>query len=256
MSPVKRRTQLWLWGLVFAISLGRRAVGEEPMAGSVLELLAVGSGANQNNRECGATGLLVNEQGYILTNAHVVEEARGCLGQGRGSKILAKFSAAGANTATAVSCDLVGLDDLHDLALIKTERPPGARLAGDQPHALVPDFSEVSEGARVSVTGYPLFAWEPITRSGKVIRRGSVRLSDSSAQPSEVLVLDIPLNPGNSGSPVYLDGTAGVIGIIEGREPRQPSHSLAVPIRYAAELLNRYSVSWHAPESGLQARKP
>ena len=258
MKPFKRFAPyyLWgLWGLAFALNLCPWAAAEEPTAPVVVELLAIGPGARENNRECGATGLLVNSAGYILTNAHVIDEARGCLAQGGGSKVLAKFSARGPNAARAVSCDLVGVDKVHDLALIKTERPSGVVLSADQPHVLILDSSEVAPGARVLVTGYPLFAWEPVTQSGKLIGRASARLSDSSAEPSDLLVLDVPLRPGNSGSPVYLTGTARVVGIIEGREPRNPSHTIAVPIRYAVELLNRYAVEWHGAAKGIQARE-
>ncbi|MCJ7502085.1 MAG: aminotransferase class III-fold pyridoxal phosphate-dependent enzyme, partial [Acidobacteriia bacterium] len=99
------------------------SLATEPVTAAVVQLLAVGPGAEDKNRECAATGFLVNEEGYLLTNAHVIADARRCLAASPGTKIMAKLARPGARAAPAVSCDVVALDDLHDLALLKTERP-------------------------------------------------------------------------------------------------------------------------------------
>jgi S1-C subfamily serine protease len=193
------------------------------------------------NRECAATGFLVNEQSYILTNAHVVEDAQHCLGASPGTKIMAKLARTGARAATAVSCDLVGLDDLHDLAVLKTERP----LPAEERSGFVRlNPAELAEGAPVAVTGHPAFAWRPTTQHGKLIRRATLGLSDRSAEKSEIFVLDIPLERGASGSPVYVE-SGGVVGVVERQNPSRPLETVAVPIRYAIELLNRHGVHWH-----------
>jgi hypothetical protein len=128
---------------------------------------------------------------------------------------------------------------------MKTERPLRVDRAGKARPFLRLDPSQVAEGARVAVTGHPLFAWDPVTQAGQVTRRGSLRLSDSSAEFTEVLVVNVPLRPGNSGSPVYLAAGAGVVGIVEGQDRLRPSDTIAVPVRYALELLGRYGVKWH-----------
>ncbi len=218
----------------------------DPVTRAVVQLLAIGPGGIESNRECGGTGFFVNEGGFILTNAHVFEEAQSCLARGPGAKILAKLSMPGARTATAVSCDLVGLDDVHDLAVIRAERSPLADSAGEQPPFLLLDTLEAPLRTRVAVTGHPLFAWEPVTQSGEIIGRESLRVSDTSPNPAEVLVLDIPLRPGNSGSPVYLADTGSVVGIVERQEPLHSLQTVAVPVQYAIELLNRHGVMWYA----------
>jgi len=237
--------------LALALSLGSAALcqenrateapGMEP-ASAVVQLLAIGPGQQGTNRECAATGFLVNEEGYILTNAHVVEDARRCLAGSPGTKIMAKLARPGARTATAVSCDLVGLDDVRDLAVLKPERPLPAE---GQPSFVQLNPAEVAEGTSVAVTGHPAFAWRPATQRGKVIRRGTLELSERSAEKSEVIILDIPLGRGASGSPVYLE-SGGVVGIIERQNPSSPSETVAVPNRYAVELLNRLHVRWQA----------
>jgi S1-C subfamily serine protease len=105
---------LCFWSSALAQVPPRREAGANP-AEAVVQLLAVGPGAGDKNRECSATGFFINAAGYILTNAHVVEEARDCLSGSAEAKIVAKFGGSDSQ-AEAVSCDLVGTDEAHDLA--------------------------------------------------------------------------------------------------------------------------------------------
>jgi len=77
--------------------------GHERTAAAVVQLLAIGPGQGEKNRACSATGFFVNEEGYILTNAHVVEDARRCLAGSPEAKIVAKLATPDAHAATAVS---------------------------------------------------------------------------------------------------------------------------------------------------------
>jgi serine protease Do len=227
----------------------QQATAAEPaetrgQARAVVQLLAIGPGGGDKNRECSATGFLVSPEGYILTNAHVMEEAQRCLGRNPHARILAKLAASESRTAKAISCDLVGLDELHDLAVLRTERPPTP--AGQPVAYALLEPREVEEGTPVVVIGHPVFAWQPITQAGKVVRRATMGLSDRNTTKSDVLILDISLRPGNSGSPVYDAGGHGVVGVVVSQDPSLPSHTVAVTIRDAIDLLDRYGVNWHA----------
>ena len=202
---------------------------------AIVELIAIGPGEHGKNRECQATGFLVDEDGDILTNAHVVDEARNCLAGATPQRILAKPATAEPSAAEAVSCDIVSVDALHDLALLKAQRPLGKVF-------FTLDPSEVQPGTEVSVTGHPAFAWHAQTQTGRVVGIGSVALSDSSSAKSDVLVLDIPLLKGASGSPVYRVSDGSVVGVIERKDLQHPGRTIAVPIRYAIELLDRAGV--------------
>ena len=204
-----------------------------------MQLLAVGPGTGDKNRECSATGFFINASGYILTNAHVVEEARGCLAGSREGKIVAKFESTGPQ-AEAVSCDVVATDEIHDLAVLKLERPQAGK--GQQDFAGL-DVHRVSVGTPVAVTGHSGSAWQRTTRKGSVIARATLALDDSRREKTDVLILDIPLQRGASGSPVYLE-SGPVIGIVSRQNPARPTEAVAVPIQYAIELLNRLGVCW------------
>ena len=209
---------------------------------AVVQLLAIGPGGADKNSACSSTGFFVNEQGYLLTNAHVMEEARRCLAASPSGKIVAKLARPGARTAQAYSCDVVAVDELRDLAVLKTERPLPADAS---PFYAFLDGDEPPAGARISVTGHPAFAWHAVTDRGRLVGRARLALDDKSAEKSDVLILDVSLRKGSSGSPVVLESGA-VVGVVERRNPARPSQTVAVPIRYAIELLERHGVRWYA----------
>ncbi len=234
--------------------------GHAEMARAVVELIALGPGNQGKNRECQATGFLVNADGYILTNAHVLDEARKCLAKAPSEHILAKPLTAGSDLAAAVPCDLLVRDDLHDLALLKAQRPifsdssrkGAASTQGEAPrNFLLLDATAIEDGTPVTVTGHPAFAWHAETRSGRIVGHGSIALSDTSTAKSEVLVLDIPLLKGSSGSPVYRESDGSVVGIVERKDLQQPSRTVAVPIIYAIEIMDRAGVKWHSTQSSV-----
>ena len=254
--------------LIFALVLGAQNSPapslpslSEPVVAAVVQLLAVGPGAGGQNHDCAATGFLVNEDGYILTNAHVVEKSEECLAQSPGAKIVARLAnlkpsrphAAGDDTvqpsgaaSPAVSCDIVGIDDVHDLAVLKTERPFRTGAPGGLRPYVFLEPTPVTSGAEVKVTGHPAFTWVALTQSGRILARKSLLLFNQNAEPTEMLMMDIPLKRGNSGSPVYLESNGGVVGVVERQDTSDKANTLAVPIRYAVDLLNRFGVKWHA----------
>ena len=221
----------------------------DPGARFVVQLISVGPAENEQNRECAATGFLINEDGYIITNWHVVEAAKGCQEKAPGAKILAKLAVTNSRTAKAVPCDVIGVDVPHDLALLKTERTLPAVGNDKLPYATL-DAGPIPVGTAVKVTGYPAFSWQTVTQAGHVLWAGSTRLEENDnplPAPSDALMFDIHLRPGNSGSPVYRPG-GGVIAVVDKRDPLRPAYSVGVAIHYAIELAERHGVRWHAAD--------
>jgi len=213
---------------------------------AVVQLVAVGPAEKGQNRECSASGFLIDEEGYLVTNAHVVEEASRCLEKAPDAMILAKPATADSRVARAVPCEVVEIDRAHDVALLKTARPFQPE-PGERPPFAPLDVHAVAEGTAVMVSGHPEFSWQPVTQTGRVVRVGQEHLAGEDAARSDALEIDIHLMKGNSGSPVYRpDG--GVIAVVDQRDSLRPTHSVAVSIRYAVELANRHGARWHAVE--------
>lgn len=215
---------------------------------AVVQLMAIGPASQEQNQECSATGFLINEDGYLITNAHVVENAKRCLEKAPGAKILAKLAVTSSQTAPAVPGDVVALDIPNDLALLRLERPLPA-IAGHKPPYATLDVRPVPVGLAVRVTGHPAFSWQPVTQAGRVVWLGRTRLEEPEVNStfSDALEIDTHLRPGNSGSPVYRPG-GGVIGVVDRRNMLRPAYSFAVAIHYALELAVRNGVPWHPAE--------
>jgi TPR repeat protein len=135
------------------------------------------------------TGFFVTHDGQVLTNAHVVE---GCIQlhvRLRGQVAVAQ---------------LVARDVQNDLALIKVEMRPAdaARFR-----------LSVHQGEDVTVYGFPL---PGLLSSGGNVTAGNVAALSGVADDSRFLQISSPVQPGNSGGPVF-DQSGNVVGIVVGK---------------------------------------
>ena len=160
------------------------------------------------------TGFVVDKEGYILTNAHVVDES----GQ-RASSVTVVFNKGGSETQR-VPGQLVGVDVGSDVAVIKVD-PSKVDL---KPLPLG-DSDKVAVGESVVAIGNPLGYDFSIT-SGIVSATGrSLQAPNGQTIPNGIQT-DAAINQGNSGGPL-IDNAGKVIGINEqiassGRRQRRP----------------------------------
>ncbi|MFE6841294.1 trypsin-like peptidase domain-containing protein [Streptomyces sp. NPDC057686] len=143
------------------------------------------------------TGFVLDQQGHILTNNHVVSDAK---------DITVTFS-----TGESVTAELVGRDSGYDLAVVKVE---GVR--GLQPLSLG-NSENVKVGDPVVAIGAPFDLSNTVTAgiisaTGRPITAGGDKGDGSDISYVDALQTDAPINPGNSGGPL-LDAKARVIGI-------------------------------------------
>ncbi|MFJ6794549.1 S1C family serine protease [Streptomyces sp. NPDC091268] len=143
------------------------------------------------------TGFVLDPQGHILTNNHVVADAR---------QITVTFS-----TGDSVPAELVGRDTGYDLAVVKVS---GVR--GLQPLTLG-NSENVKVGDPVVAIGAPFDLSNTVTAgiisaTGRPITAGGDKGDGSDISYVDALQTDAPINPGNSGGPL-LDSSAHVIGI-------------------------------------------
>src|SRR5918996_2533801 len=149
-----------------------------------------GSPQQQESTATGS-GFLIDDDGHILTNAHVVEGAKDVevqLGDG--------------DTQTA---EIVGTDPSTDLALLKVDDTNGVSPLplGDSDQARV--------GDPVIAIGNP-FGLDRTVTSGIVSALQRQIQAPNGFSISDVIQTDAAINPGNSGGPL-IDGAGQVIGI-------------------------------------------
>ncbi len=152
--------------------------------------------------QAGATGsgvVVEGEDGYIVTNNHVVSGADGI----EGAEIRAVFSDGSGSAAR-----IVGRDPASDLAVLKVEKPGLVTAA-------LGESGSVVVGDPVVAIGSPLGLAGTVTTGIVSALDRPVRLagqgSDTNAVISAVQT-DAPINPGNSGG-ALVDATGAVIGI-------------------------------------------
>ncbi|GGU42268.1 protease [Streptomyces albospinus] len=155
----------------------------------------------RGNAEQGTgTGFVLDRQGHILTNNHVVEPA------GSGGEISVTFS--GGQTAKA---RVVGKDGGYDLAVVQVDGVTGLHplTLGDSDAAQVGDpvvaIGAPYDLANTVTSGIISAKQRPITAGGQ-------KGDGSEVSYVDALQTDAPINPGNSGGPL-VDGKARVIGI-------------------------------------------
>jgi serine protease Do len=136
------------------------------------------------------TGMIIDSQGHILTNNHVV---------GGASKIVVTLS-----DGTEYDAKVVGTDVKTDLGVIKI---PGRK---DLPYVTFGDSDQVKVGQWVVAIGQPRNLAESVTQ-GIISAKHRTGITDPSSY-QDFLQTDAAINPGNSGGPLLtLDGK--VIGV-------------------------------------------
>ncbi len=149
------------------------------------------------------SGVIMDAQGYILTNAHVVQHARSL-------SVLVSDMTGVADVgssdraeppATAVPARIVGIDTVTDLAVIKVEKSGMRALTFG-------DSDRVHPGELVLAFGSPLGLQDSVSLG--VISATNQQLDPDS--PMVYLQTDAAINPGNSGGPL-IDMQGAVVGI-------------------------------------------
>ena len=155
-------------------------------AGPAVANIRRGSGAG--------TGFLINGDGTIVTNAHVV---------GSATTVQVQF---GENGRT-IDGRVVGRDTGTDLAVVSVD---AGRVSGIRPLGFA-DSKNVKVGDLAVAIGNPLGLPQTAT-AGIVSGLGREIQAPDGFQIDEVIQTDAPINPGNSGGPL-LDERGRVIGV-------------------------------------------
>jgi serine protease Do len=166
------------------------------------------------------SGFFIDRRGYILTNHHVIKSEVDPKDKGY-SRLYVRLSESPAGER--IPAKVIGYDPTFDLALIKTEINPSFTFGGY-------GGEQVSPGDRIFAIGSPAGLEKTIT-SGIVSAMGRHLL-----QMGDIMQVDVPLNPGNSGGPM-LNEKGDLIGVgFAGLEQFQ-GLNFAVPYHWIEKIL-------------------
>jgi serine protease Do len=138
------------------------------------------------------SGVVISADGYIVTNAHVVSNAR---------KVRVRLAGDGSNPGKTMDATVVGLDRETDLAVVRVDRSDLTPLP-------LGNSDELHQGELVMAFGNPLGLENSVSM-------GVVSSVARQIKPDDTMVYiqtDAPINPGNSGGPL-VDADGRVVGL-------------------------------------------
>ena len=182
------------------------------------------------------SGVVVDKNGYILTNNHVVENA---------TRIRVKFT----NDDTQYSAHVVGTDPLTDLAVVKVDK-------GNLTAAAIGNSDAIQVGDWAVAIGSPFGFNETVTAG--IISAKSRDIPGDNKGFQHFLQTDAAINPGNSGGPL-LNIRGEVIGIntmIASRSGGFQGIGFAMPINTAVKVYNQIIKNGHVTRGSIGIHFP
>ncbi|TAN71190.1 MAG: DegQ family serine endoprotease [Gallionella sp.] len=159
------------------------------------------------------SGFIISADGYIMTNAHVVESA---------DKVTVRLT-----DKREFRAKVIGADKRTDVALLKIE-------AAGLPKINVGDPSKLKVGEWVIAIGSP-FGFDSSVTAGIVSAKGRSLPQDNFVP---FIQTDVAINPGNSGGPLFnMNGeVVGINSQIYTRSGGSMGLSFAIPIDVATQV--------------------
>ena len=173
-------------------------------------------------RQGTGSGSIIDPRGYILTNNHVIEDARKLeVTLSNGKKYTAK---------------LIGSDPDTDLAVVKIEAPK-------EKLTIIPmgASSDLKVGQKGLAIGNPFGLGQTLT-TGVISSVGRTMRSSNGTLVEDIIQTDASINPGNSGGPL-IDSSGNMIGITTAIfSPTGASVGIgfAIPIDMAKRVVNEF----------------
>lgn len=167
------------------------------------------------------SGFIISPDGYVVTNAHVVEDMDSIV--------------VGLPDRSELPAQVIGRDKRSDIALLKV------KTDANLPAVKIGDSGKVKVGQWVLAIGSP-FGFERTATQGIISALGRNLPSDNYVP---FIQTDAAVNPGNSGGPLFnLDGEViGVNSQIYSRSGGYQGVSFAIPIDVAMEVVEQLKTS-------------
>ena len=156
------------------------------------------------------TGFALTENGYFVTSYHVIKDA---------DSVYIENKSGNRYKLTSVYQNLD-----HDLAILKVDDPTFTGF-GSLPYTVSANDADLGE--KVYTLGFP--------REDMVFGEGSLSSQSGFEGDSASYQISIPLNPGNSGGPLF-DEKGNLIGVISGKQLDVQGAAFATKSTYLMEM--------------------
>ena len=173
------------------------------------------------------TGFVVNAEGYILTNKHVVDKA---------TTATVKLA-----NGDELPAQLVQADGTRDLLLLKVDRPhlPAVAFASS---------AKLKQGTEVAALGAPFGLSDTLTK-------GIVSSPSRDLDGQQFVQIDAALNQGNSGGPI-INEQGQVVGVATLVAKKAENMGFAIPSNDAMAFLDKAAVTYTTLDAAPAAASP
>jgi len=156
--------------------------------------------------EFGGTGFALSEDGFVVTNSHVINGARSVYIQD--------------NEGRSYKTQVSYIDPVYDIAILKVI-DPNFKSFGALPYTFRKSAADIGE--KVYTIGFP--------KDSPVYGEGYLSSNTGYAGDTTAYQVSIPVNPGNSGGPL-LDSHGNVIGVVSGKQTQSDGAAFAIKSPY------------------------
>lgn len=209
----------------------------------LLVFLSLALSLSVNAKVGSGSGFIVSNDGYVVTNHHVVDGA---------DEIKVKIK----GQAKLINAKVVRLDKRNDLAILKIDG------AGFKPMSIQPS-SSIKRGEKVYAMGFPqidIQGVEPKLTDGIVSSLSGIRDEPTSFQITN------PIQPGNSGGPLFTEdgrvigvivATLDALSVVKATGTIPQNVNYAIKSNYLLELLNSLDADKfkNTSQSGFRTKK-
>ena len=197
-------------------------LGCEQTVGITTEVTYTNFFGQSSSSAVSGSGFVVTDDGYIMTNYHVIEDA---YKSNLAVKVMFKDGA-------SYDATIVGTEEENDIAVLKID------ASGLKPVS-VGDSDSILVGDEVYAIGNPLGELDFTMTSGRISALDRSITTSSNVPAVNMFQFDAPVNSGNSGGPVY-NTNGQVIGVVTAKagESGVEGISFAIPINDAVDIAN------------------
>ncbi len=196
------------------------------------------SDKNDQNVKSTGSGIVISKEGYVITNYHVIEEAKG--------SVTVEITREG--STKNYKATVIRSDKENDLAVLKIDDidfKPYTKL-----QYAFKETGTTDVGSTVYTIGFPM----ALTGMGKEAKFTDGKVSSKTGYNNAInsYQTSVPVQPGNSGGPLF-DDKGKLVGLINAKIKDGDNVSYAIKLNYIKNLIDILPESFELPNDSSAA---